>query len=69
VNDDAAQCVTCGDVAVLGEVVELRGSTAVVALAGGREEVAVDLVGPVALGDRLLCHAGVAIASAAVGGS
>ena len=54
-------CVTCGDVAVEADVVGLRGDTAVVQKDGAREEVAVDLVGEVSVGDRLLCHAGVAL--------
>jgi hydrogenase maturation factor len=60
-----AHCITCGDVAV-----EVR----VVAADGGRElatghdetgeatEIDTMLVGPVAPGDRLLVHAGTAIA-------
>lgn len=57
--DDA--CLTCGDVAVEVEVVAVEGTAAVVEHGGARETVAVDLVGPVAPGDRLLCHAGVAL--------
>lgn len=54
-------CITCGDVAVAGRVVALAGHGAVIESAGKREEVAVDLVEDVALGDLLLCHAGVAL--------
>jgi D-sedoheptulose 7-phosphate isomerase len=57
--DDA--CITCGDVAVEGEVVAVHDGTAVIEKDGLREEVAVELVGGVAVGDRLLCHAGVAL--------
>ncbi len=54
-------CLTCGDVAVALDVVALSGSTATVERGGAREEVAVDLVEDVAVGDVLLCHAGVAL--------
>ena len=54
-------CITCGDVAVEAEVVAVRNGTAVVEKDGVHEEVAVDLVEKVAVGDRLLCHAGVAL--------
>ncbi len=54
-------CVTCGDAAVEARVVEVRGDTAVVEAAGEREEVVVELVAPVAPGDVLLCHAGIAL--------
>lgn len=55
-------CLTCGDVAVEAEVVGLpRNGTAVIEKDGLREEVAVDLVDDVAVGDVLLCHAGVAL--------
>jgi hydrogenase maturation factor len=37
------------------------GDTAVVELEGVREPVAIELVTPVAPGDLLLCHAGIAI--------
>ena len=54
-------CLTCGDVAVDGRVVEVHGDTAVVELDGRREEVGIELVLPVEPGDVLLCHAGIAI--------
>jgi len=57
--DDA--CITCGDVAVEARVVALRNGSAVIEKHGAREEVAVDLVEQVEVGDRLLCHAGVAL--------
>lgn len=56
-----AQCVTCGDVAVTARVVEVRGATATVELDGAREDVGIELVEPVAAGDLLLCHAGIAL--------
>lgn len=57
------RCITCGDVAVTGVVVDVEGdgATATVDVAGARERVAVDLVAPVSAGDRLLCHAGIAL--------
>jgi hydrogenase maturation factor len=61
-RSDANRCITCGDVAVEARVVSLpRPHTALVTLAGREEEVATELVEPVAVGDRLLCHAGIAL--------
>ena len=57
--DDA--CITCGDVAVQAQVVAVRNGTALIEKDGLREEVAVELVSPVSVGDTLLCHAGVAL--------
>ena len=54
-------CVTCSDSAVSAQIVELAGATAVVERAGLRDEVAIDLVPDAAVGDRVLCHAGVAL--------
>jgi len=54
-------CITCGDVAVEAVVVEVAGVRAVVERDGAREEIAVDLVDAVQVGDVLLCHAGVAL--------
>ena len=59
-----ATCITCGDVAVEAVVVEVSGDTALVETAVGRERVGVELVVPVAAGDVLLCHAGIAIEKA-----
>jgi hydrogenase maturation factor len=58
---DASTCLTCGDVAVEASVTEVHGDTATVEVAGRFEEVATELVAPVAPGDVLLCHAGIAI--------
>jgi hydrogenase maturation factor len=55
------ECLTCGDVALEARVVEVAGDTAVVEVEGRREQVAVELVAPVAAGEVLLCHAGIAI--------
>ena len=57
--DDA--CITCGDVAVEAQVVAIDNGTAVIEKDGLREEIAIDLVERVEVGDRLLCHAGVAL--------
>ena len=58
-------CITCGDVAVPLTVVGVSGVDARCRDDGGREEtVAIELIGVVAPGDRLLVHAGVAIARA-----
>jgi D-sedoheptulose 7-phosphate isomerase len=54
-------CITCGDVAVEAQVVALRNGSAVIERDGAREEVAVELVEGVKVGDRVLCHAGVAL--------
>lgn len=55
------RCLTCGDVAVSARVVEVEGSTALVEADGRREQVAIELVAPVAADELLLCHAGIAI--------
>jgi D-sedoheptulose 7-phosphate isomerase len=57
--DDA--CITCGDVAVEADVVAVHNGNAVIEKGGLRETVAIDLVDRVEVGDRLLCHAGVAL--------
>jgi hydrogenase assembly chaperone HypC/HupF len=54
-------CHTCGDVAVEARVIEVSGDTAVVEVDSAREQVAIELVAPVAPGDVLLCHVGIAI--------
>jgi len=58
-----AACITCGDVAVEARVVaRLDDGFAVIEKDGAREHVAVDLLEEnVAVGDVLLCHAGVAL--------
>jgi hydrogenase maturation factor len=58
---DAERCITCGDVAVTGTVVEVAGVTATVEVDGRRERVGIELVEPVAIGEQLLCHAGIAL--------
>ena len=57
--DDA--CITCGDVAVQAQVVALNNGNATIEKNGAREDVAIDLVEGVQVGDQLLCHAGVAL--------
>jgi hydrogenase maturation factor len=58
---DADRCITCGDVAVTATVVHVEGSHAVVEAGGAREQVAIELVEPVVVGELLLCHAGIAL--------
>ncbi len=57
--DDA--CITCGDVAVAARVVAVRNGSAVIERDGLREEVSVELLEGVEVGEVLLCHAGVAL--------
>ena len=61
---DGGHCVTCGDEGVLMWVVSVSAGGAVCRQPDGtrHEGIAVDLVGPVAPGDAVLVHAGVAIA-------
>jgi hydrogenase maturation factor len=62
-NCDAPGCITCGDVGVPMRVVRLSAEESALCTdaADATEEVACDLVWPVAPGDRVLVHAGVAI--------
>ena len=62
---DDTVCITCGDVAIpltVLRVDEGRGLALCEDEDGRRETVETDLVAPVAQGDRLLVHAGTAIA-------
>ncbi len=54
-------CVTCGDVALPAAVVSVRGFAATVRTAQGEEEADVTLVAPVAPGEVVLVHGGVAL--------
>jgi hydrogenase assembly chaperone HypC/HupF len=61
---DAADghCITCGDEGIPMRVIAASGAEAdCVDEARERHQVATDLVGPVAPGDEVLVHAGVAI--------
>jgi hydrogenase maturation factor len=62
--DARTGCITCGDQGVPMRVLALTPDGAVCVEDDGtrHESIAVDLVEPVALGDRVLVHAGVAIA-------
>jgi hydrogenase maturation factor len=62
--DVRSGCITCGDEAVPMRVVAITADGALcVADDGSRHEgIAVELVEPVGPGDRVLVHAGVAIA-------
>ncbi|HVL31525.1 MAG TPA: HypC/HybG/HupF family hydrogenase formation chaperone [Solirubrobacteraceae bacterium] len=58
-------CITCGDVALPLNVLRLDDERGLALCAdddGRSETVEIDLVAPVAVGDRLLVHAGTAIA-------
>ena len=59
---DRESCLTCGDTAVTGLVVTVEGTTATIVVDGRREDVGIELVAPVTAGERLLCHAGIALA-------
>jgi len=61
VTPEPDSCITCSDTAVTARVAEVRRDTAVVEVDGRRELVAIELVAPVAVGDELLCHAGIAL--------
>ena len=54
-------CITCGDVAVPARVVALGDGVAIIEKDGVHEDVAVDLIDEVSVGDMLLCHAGAAL--------
>lgn len=58
---EASHCITCGDSAVTATVVGVDGVTATVEVAGAHEQVGIELVEPVVVGDLLLCHAGIAL--------
>jgi len=58
---DAGHCLTCRDTAVAATVVEVDGVNATVEFEGEHERVGIELVGLVAVGDTLLCHAGIAL--------
>jgi hydrogenase maturation factor len=64
---DADHCITCGDRAVTATVVRVDGATATVDVDGQLEQVGIELVGPVVVGELLLCHAGFALATIAEG--
>jgi D-sedoheptulose 7-phosphate isomerase len=54
-------CVTCGDVALQAAVVRAGGGTALVRTVRGEEEVDAGLVAPLAPGELVLVHGGVAL--------
>jgi hydrogenase maturation factor len=61
------RCITCSDEGLPMRVAELPGTDGIaicVDEAGADQEVAVDLLGELAVGDQILVHAGVAIAMA-----
>ena len=55
-------CVVCSDAGIPVRVVSVKGDDALCEdAAGNRAEIAVELVAPVAVGELLLTHGGVAI--------
>jgi hydrogenase maturation factor len=63
--DPTTGCITCGDVAIPLTILRLDDDRGLALCAdddGNSETVEIALVAPVALGDRLLVHAGTAIA-------
>jgi hydrogenase expression/formation protein HypC len=63
--DYTTGCITCGDVAIPLTVLRLDAGRGLALCAddeGTSETVEIDLVAPVAPGDRVLVHAGTAIA-------
>jgi hydrogenase maturation factor len=63
------RCITCSDEGLPMRVVELPradGTAICCDESGAAQEVAVDLLEPLAVGDEILVHAGVAIAMACV---
>ena len=63
---DANHCITCGDDGVPMSVLRLDAAAGLAACAGDDGDITVvdtTLVDPVAVGDRVLVHAGVAIAA------
>jgi hydrogenase maturation factor len=64
--DDPHHCITCGDDGVPMTVLvvdEARGLALCAGDDGARSSVEIALVAPVAAGDRLLVHAGTALAA------
>ncbi len=61
--DANSHCAICADEGIWGEVIALRPfDMALVKVHDGEQEVALDLVENVQIGDQLLVHVGVAIA-------
>ena len=60
-SDARDSCITCGDVAVAARVLAIDGISATVDVDGAREQVDIELVAPVAVGEMVLCHAGIAL--------
>ena len=61
---DEDHCITCSDEASPMRVVEVASSGIALCVteSGATSDVMVDLVGPVAVGDTILVHAGTALA-------
>ncbi len=61
-------CITCSDAGIPVRVVSIEGDDALCEdAAGGRAQIAIELVAPVRVGEVLLTHGGVAIGKVAGG--
>ena len=61
-------CITCSDAGIPARVVSIEGDDALCEdAAGGRAQIAIELVAPVRVGEVLLTHGGVAIGKVARG--
>jgi hydrogenase expression/formation protein HypC len=56
-----SSCLTCADAAIEGTVESIDGDTAAIRVGDTVQEVGVELVDRLRPGDRLLCHAGIAL--------
>lgn len=62
--NSSESCITCSDDGKRGQAIVLKDANATVLMEeGGVKLIAIDLVMPVAVGDVLLCHAGMAISN------
>ncbi len=55
------RCLTCSDALDEGLVIALDESAALVSFGERLERIAVELVAPLEVGERVLCHGGVAL--------
>lgn len=63
IPDEHGHCAICSDEGIPGRVLALQPyNMALLAMPTGEQEVAIDLVDDVQIGDELLVHVGVAIA-------
>jgi hydrogenase expression/formation protein HypC len=63
IDPGTGHCITCADEGIEGKVVALRDDAlAEVEMEGRMREIAIELLADVQVGDRVLVHAGIAIA-------